>query len=105
VWLSNYLQSTSTAEGIPKAVSPAARTHRKPVARIPKSRINRKPEEAGRGAERLATPSSHGIYPQSLPGPSFQQGWAVDAADVKPTWFEERVEEEAVHHTHITVQQ
>ena len=94
-----------TAKGIPKAARSAARTRHKPVARIPKQRINGKPKEAGRGVERLATPSSQGIYHQSLPGPSFQQDWAVDATNGKPTWVEGRVEESAVHHIDSTVQQ
>ena len=94
-----------TAEGILKAARTAARTRRKPAARIPKAQINGKPKEAGRGAERLATPSSHGIYHQSLPGPSFQQGWSVDAADGTPTGVEGSVDEEAVHHIDSTVQQ
>ncbi|KAI0277251.1 hypothetical protein BGY98DRAFT_646740 [Russula aff. rugulosa BPL654] len=94
-----------TAKGTPKAARSAARTRRKPAARIPKQEISCKPKEAGRGAERLATPSSQGIYHQSLPGPSFQQGWSVDAADGKPTWVEGSVDEEVVHHTDSTVQQ
>jgi hypothetical protein len=93
------------AKGIPKAARSAARTRSKPAARIPKHKIDNKPKEAGRGAERLATPSSQGIYHQSLPGPSFQQGWAVEAADGKLTWVEGSVDEEAVHHTDSTVQQ
>jgi len=75
-----------------------------PVARIPKQNSNGQPKEAGRGAERLATPSLQGIYHQSLPKPSFQEGWAVDAADGKPTWTEGSVDEGAVHHIDSTVQ-
>ena len=97
--------SRGTAKGIPKAPRSAARTRHKPAARIPESKINNKPKEAGRGAERLATPSSQGIYHQSLPGPSFQQGWAVDATNGKPTRVEGSVVEEAVHHIDNTVQQ
>jgi hypothetical protein len=93
-----------TARGILKAARSAARTRHKPAARIPKQNSG-KPKEAGRGAERLATPSSQGIYHQSLPGPSFQQGWSVDAADGKPAWVEGSVDEEVVHHTESTVQQ
>jgi hypothetical protein len=81
------------------------KTRRKPAARILKQQIDCKPEEAGRGAERLATPSSQGIYYQSLPGPSFQQGWSADAADGTPTRVEGRVDEEVAHHTDKTVQQ
>lgn len=76
-----------------------ARTGHNLVARIPNTRINRKPKEAGSGAERLATPNAHGIYHQSSPGPSFQQGWAVEPADGQPTWVEGSVEEETAHHT------
>jgi hypothetical protein len=93
-----------TAEGVLKAERSVARTRRKPAARIPKALTNYKPKEAGRGAERLATPNSQGIYHQFLPGPSFQQGWAVDAADGKPTWVEGSVDEEAVHHIDSTEQ-
>ncbi len=91
--------------GILKAARSAARTRRKPAARIPKQRLNSKPKEAGRGAERLATPSSQGFYHQSLLGPSFQQGWVVDAADGGPTWVEGSVDGEVVHHIDSTVQQ
>jgi hypothetical protein len=94
-----------TAKGIPKAARSAARTRRKPAARIPNASTDSKPKEAGRGAERLATPSSQGIYHQSLPGPRFRQGWAVEAADGKLTWVEGSVDEEAVHHIDSTVQQ
>ena len=85
-----------TAEGIPKAAQSAARTRNKPAAGIPGQAINGKPE-AGRGAEKLTTLSSQGFYHRSLPGPSFQQGWAVDAANGKPTLVEGSVDEEAVH--------
>jgi hypothetical protein len=88
-----------------KAARSAARTSRKPAARIPYAKITGKPKEAGRGAEMLATSSSQGFYHQSLPGPSFQQGWAVDAADGKPIWVEGSVGEEAVHNIDSTVQQ
>jgi hypothetical protein len=94
-----------TAMGSPKAARSAARTRRKPAARIPKQQLNGKPKEAGRGAERLATPSSQGIYHQPLPGPSFQQGWAVDVVDGKPNWVEGSVDEEAVHQIDSVQQQ
>ena len=95
--LSKRARGGEAAEGIPKAERSVAKTRSKPAARIPKARINRKPKEAGRGAERLATPSSQGLYHQSMPGPSFQQGWAVGAANGKPVRVEGSVDEEAVH--------
>jgi len=93
-----------TTEGIPNAAQAAARTSNKPAARIPRQDINCKPKEAGRGAERLATQSSQGIYHQHLPGPSFQQGWVVSAVDGKPTWVEGSVDEEEAHRIDSTVQ-
>jgi hypothetical protein len=53
-----------------KAARSALRSHHKPAARIPKSRINREPKEAGRRAERLATPNSQGDSP-SIPNDEF----------------------------------
>ncbi|KAN0123257.1 hypothetical protein V8E52_003210 [Russula decolorans] len=91
--------------GILKAKRSAAGTRHNLVARIPKTTINDKPKEAGRGAERLATPSAHGIYHQSSPGPSLQQGWAVEPADGKPNWVEGSVDEDAAHRIDSTVQQ
>jgi hypothetical protein len=93
------------ANGILKATRSTARTRHKPVARIPKARILRESKEAGRGAERLATPNAQGIHPRPLLGPSFQQGWAVEAADGQLTWVEGSVEEGAVHHIDSMVQQ
>ena len=94
-----------TARGILNVAQSAARARHKPTARIPKQKINSKPKEAGRGAERLATPSSQGIYHRSMPGPSSRQGWAVGAADGRPTWVEGSVDEKVVHHTDSTVQE
>ncbi len=88
-----------------KVEQSTARTLDKPVARIPKKKDNRKPKEAGRGAERLATPSAHGIYHHPLPGPSFQQDWSVEAAHGQPTWVEGSVDEEEAHHIDGMVQQ
>ena len=93
-----------TTKGILKAARSAARSRHKPVARIPKTKNSDKPKAVGRGAERLATPSAQGIYHQPLPGPSFQQGCAVEAADGKLTWVEGSVEE-AMHHVDSTVEQ
>ena len=94
-----------TVKGILKATRSGARTRNKPAARIPKTAGSNVPKDTGRGAERLATPSWKGIHHQPLPGPSFQQGWAVDAADGKPTYIEENVDEEAERHIDSTVQQ
>ncbi len=73
-------------------------TYHELVARIPKQTVANKSKAAGRGAERLATPSAQGLYHQPLPGPSFQQGGMVNAADGKPTLAEGSVGEEAAHH-------
>jgi hypothetical protein len=91
----------ATSDGILKAKGSAARTRHKPVARIPTKRFNGKPKEAGRGAEGLATPNAQGIYRQPLLGPSFQQGWAAEAADGQLIWVEGSAEEGVVS----TVQQ
>jgi hypothetical protein len=91
--------------GILKAKWSADGTRHNPVARIPESKINRKPEEAERGAGMLASLNSHGIYYQSSLGPSSQQGWAVEPADGKPTWGEGSVDEGAAHRIDSTVQQ
>jgi hypothetical protein len=90
--------------GILKAAWSAPRTWHKPATRIPKSRINNKPKEAGRGAERLTTPNSQGICHQSPLGPSLEQGWAVEAPDGQLIWVEGSVEEMA-HPTDSAVQQ
>ena len=95
----------SVTDGILKAARSAARTRHKPVARIPKTTVNGKPKEAGRGAERLATPNVQGIYHQPLPGPSFQQVRAEVAPDGQQIWVEGREEEEALHHIRSTVRQ
>jgi hypothetical protein len=84
------------SNGILRAAQSVAKDRHKPEARIPDTKVNRKPKEAGRGAERLTTLSSQGIYHQPLPGPSFQQGWAVEAADGQLVWVVGREEAEAV---------
>lgn len=57
-------------------------------------------------AERRGSRSRvQGIYHQSWPGPSFQQGWAADAADGKPIWVEGSVDEEGVRHIDNVQQQ
>jgi hypothetical protein len=94
----------SITNGILKAAWSTARTRHKPVARIPKQELNGKPKEAGRGAERLATPNVQGIYHQPLPGPSFQQGRGV-APDGQLIGVEGREVAEAMHHISSTVQQ
>ena len=82
----------------PKPTSMRIPRSPKPAARTPKQNISGKPKEAGRGAERLATTSPQGIYHQSLPWPSFQQGWSMDAAA-------DLGRGESVHHIDSTVQQ
>ena len=82
----------SKPNGISKAARSATRTRHKPAARIPKV-TNRKPKEAGSGAERLTIPDSQGIYHRSLLGPSLQTGWAVEAADGQLIWVEGSVED------------
>jgi hypothetical protein len=91
--------------GIRKAKWSMARTRHNLVARTPKQRDEHAPKEAGRGAERLAAPNAHGIHPQPSLGPSFQQGWAVEPADGKPTWVEGSVDEEVARRIDSTVQQ
>jgi hypothetical protein len=91
-------RGSGTTKRILKAARFAARTRQEPVARIPETSVNSKPKAAGRGAERLATPSAQGIYHQPLPEPSFQRGWVEDAAYGKPTWVEGSVDEEAAQH-------
>jgi hypothetical protein len=91
------VRAVGTTMGILKAARSAARTHHELAARIP-TKISNTPKAAGRGAERLATPSAQGICHQPLQGPSFQRGWVVEAADGKLTWVEESVDEEAAHH-------
>jgi hypothetical protein len=81
-----------------------ARTRHNLVVRTPGKTINSKPEEAGRGAERLAAPNAYGMYHQSSLGPSFQHGWAVESAHGKPTWVEGSGGEEAAHRMESTVQ-
>ncbi|KAF8477734.1 hypothetical protein DFH94DRAFT_91151 [Russula ochroleuca] len=92
-------------DGVLKTARSTTRTRHKPVARIPISRINDKPKEAGRGAERLATPNAQGIYHQPLLGPSFQQGRAEQTLNGEPIWVEGRVGAEVMHHISSTVQQ
>ena len=98
-------RTSGRTSGILKAKRSTARTRHNLVARIPESTINSEPEEAGRGAERLATPNAHGIHNQSSLGPSFQQGCAVEPAYGKPTWVEGSVDEEPAHCIDSTVQQ
>ena len=94
-----------TTNGILRASGSVSRTRHKPVARIPKQKIISKPKEAGRGAERLATPNPQGIYQQPLPGPSVRQGRAVEAAERQPTWVEGSVGVDAAQQQQRQVQQ
>jgi hypothetical protein len=91
--------------GILDAEWSTARTCHDLVVRTPEWEIDNKPKEAGRGAERLATPIAHGFYYQSTPGPSFQQGCSVDPAHGNPIWVEGSVDEDEAHHIDNTVQQ
>ena len=81
---------------IPKAAQSTARTRHKPVAkRIPETSFNGKPKEAGRGAERLASPNTQGIYHQPLLGP-LQQGRVERAAYGTPIRVVGREDEKVV---------
>ena len=51
----------TTSNEILRAKGSVAGSRHKPVARFPKTRTSNKPKEAGRGAERLATPNTQGI--------------------------------------------
>ena len=79
-----------------------SRTCHKPETRVP-TKNNHTSEEAGCGAERLATPNARGVYHHSLPGPSSQQGWVLTT--VQLPWVEEREKEEVSHHINNVVQQ
>jgi len=83
------------ATGILAARS-AARTRRKPAARIPKPIINREPKEMGSGARKLADPNSQGNHRLPLLGPRFPQGWAEQDADGRLIWVEGSVEKGVV---------
>ena len=93
------------AEGILKTERSAARTRHKPVARIPKTRINGEPKEVGRGAERLATPNTQGFPHRPWQGPSSQQGRGGQTVDGVLIWVEGSVEEEPVHQGPVEEQQ
>ena len=92
-------------EGILKATRSAARARHKHVARIPKQKCNSEPKEAGRGAERLATPNTQGIHHRPLQGPSSQQGRGGQTADGELIWVEGSVEEEPVQQGPVEEQQ
>ena len=64
--------------------------------RTPKQQDDGKPKEAGRGAERLASPITQGIYHQPLLGP-LQQGRVERAAYGTPIRVVGREDEKAVH--------
>ena len=93
-----------SANGILKTARSTARTSHKTVARTQKTKIDGKPKEAGRGAERLATPNAQGIYHQSSLGP-LQQGWVEEAANGTLIWVAGRVDETVVQHSDSAVQQ
>ena len=91
------VRSGGASIGILEAAQSTATTRHEPMAkRIPNSSISDKPKSAGRGAERLATPSAQGLYHQPLLGP-LQQGWVEEAANGTPIRVEGRVDETVVH--------
>ena len=92
-------------EGVLKATRSAARTRHKHVARTPKQVINHEPKEAGRGAERLATPNTRGIHHRPLQGPSSQQGRGEQTADGELIWVEGSVEDEPMQQGPVEEQQ
>ena len=70
-----------TTKGILKAARSTARTHHKPVARIPKSSVDRKPKAAGREAKGLMhlSPTLAGTkFPAGLPVSGGHCGWEAD---------------------------
>ena len=93
------------SDGILEASQSVARTRYPPETRVPTNKNNSTSEEAGRGAERLATLKVQGVYNHSLLGPSSQQRWALSTARGQQLpWVEERVEEEVSHHVGNTAQ-
>jgi hypothetical protein len=64
--------------GVLEAAQSMNWTRRRPEDRVPSIKDNAS-KEAGRGAERLATPNAQGLYRHSLPGPS----WALANAHGK----------------------
>jgi hypothetical protein len=95
---------TGKATGILAARS-AARTRRKPAARIPKTTKNGKPMEVGSGARKLAAPNSQGNHHLPLLGPRFPQGWAEEDADGRLIWVEGSVEEGVMEQQREQVQE
>jgi hypothetical protein len=83
------------ATGILAARS-AARTRRKPAARIPKAIIKSEPKEMGSGATKFADPNSQGNHRLPLLGPRFPQGRAEEDADGRLIWVEGSVEKGVV---------
>jgi hypothetical protein len=63
----------------------------------PNTYNNNGPKEAGRGAERLATPNLQWIHYCPVLGLSIQQGWEVGPTKGHPTLVEGSVEGEAAH--------
>ena len=78
--------------GILKARQSTSRTRHNLLARIPEQQKGNAPKEAGRGAERLATPIPQRIHHCSFLVPSIQQGWEVELAEGQPTLVEGSVE-------------
>ena len=105
--MSPQKRARGKTSGILKSKRSTARTCHNRVARTPVTRDENAihTPEAGRGVERLATRNAHGIHSQSLPGPSFQQGWMMEPAHEKPISIEGSVDEEATDHSDSMVQQ
>jgi hypothetical protein len=79
-----------------EAVESSSRARHKSSTKTPVS-INRKFEEAGSGAGRLAAPNAQEVYYQSLPGPSVRTELEGTTVQGQLPWVEER-EEEATRH-------
>jgi hypothetical protein len=84
------------------SVAKACHTHE---TRVPNQKKNSTSEEAGCGAERLATLSAQGMYHRSLLGPSYQQGRSVTTVEGGQIPWVERVGEELLHNMASAVQQ
>ena len=63
----------------------------------------RVPNEAGRGAERLAAPNAHAFTNKSRW--DLVSSWAVEPANGKLTWVEGSVDDEAAHRIESTALQ
>ena len=91
-------------DGVLKAAGSRKRTPRTPAVRA-QSNSNSKSKAVGHGAGRLASTTAQGLYHRSLLGPSVPQGSVGALAQGKPSWTEEREEEEPRHDTGSTLPQ